>query len=260
MTSRVLLALALLAVIGCKDRYQGSAGTESAVASSTDSALPLMPARNYKSVAEKVVAQSAGVKKGDLVLIFGSNEDLPLLEDIAVEVRKRGASPLVSAGTEQLTRRMYDEVPAQFDSQTPAINLKLAGIVDVVFLTESGEGRTLKGVPPERLAAQAKASAPVADLMRKRGVRTVALGNGLYPTAERADQFGISREELADVMFGGVDANYEELQAAGRTGAQAARRGQGAPDHQPERDRPPGTNLRPAGHRERRHHLCGGPE
>lgn len=51
--------------------------------------------------------------------------------------------------------------------------------------------------------------------MRKRGVRTVALGNGLYPTAEHAEQFGISREALADIMYGGVDADYPALQATG---------------------------------------------
>ena len=154
-------------------------------------------------MAEKVVTQSAGVKQGDLVLIFGSDEDLPLMEDIAVEVRKQGASPLVSVGSNRLSRRMYDEVPAKFDSQTPAMMMQLAGVVDVIINTEAGEGRTLQGVDPKRLAAQGKAFAPVASLMRKRGVRTVALGNGLYPSAERAEQFGISREELADMMYGG---------------------------------------------------------
>ncbi len=111
---------------------------------------------------------------------------------------------------------MYDEVPAKYDSQTPAINMKLAEVVDVMIFTESGEGRTLQGVAPERVAAQAKAFAPVADLMRKRGVRTVALGNGLYPSAERAEQFGISRDALADMMYGGVDADYQALQSSGQ--------------------------------------------
>jgi leucyl aminopeptidase (aminopeptidase T) len=156
------------------------------------------------------------VKQGDLVLIFGINEDLPLLEDIAVEVRKRGGSSLVSVGTERLNRRLYDEVPAKYDSQTPAMIMKLAGIVDVIINTEAGEGRTLEGVEPNRIAARSKAFAPVAQLMRKRGVRTVALGNGLYPNAERAEQFGISREDLADIMYSGIDADYEALHATGQ--------------------------------------------
>ena len=217
MANRILLALALLAgTLSCKERRTTPAGTESAVlALPGDSATSPVASRDFSAIAEKVVGQNAGVKEGDVVLIFGSDEDLPLAEEIAIEVRKRGGSPLVSVGTRRLERRMYDEVPAKYDGQTPAANLKLAGIVDVVIGTESGEGRTLKGVPAERMAARAKAEAPVDALMRKRGVRTVFLGNGLYPTAERAEQFGVSRDELADMMYGGVDADYDAIHAIG---------------------------------------------
>jgi aminopeptidase len=212
--SLALVALGLTLALGCKGRNDGR-GTESAVVTLPGDSAPSAPSRDHRSVAEKVVTQSAGVKQGELVLIFGSDEDLPLLEDIAVEVRKQGASPLVSVGSNRLSRRMYDEVPAKFDSQTPAMIMQLAGIVDVIINTESGEGRTLQGVDPKRIAAQGKAFAPVGDLMQKRGVRTVALGNGLYPSAERAEQFGISREELADMMYGGVGADYQALQSSG---------------------------------------------
>jgi leucyl aminopeptidase (aminopeptidase T) len=52
--------------------------------------------------------------------------------------------------------------------------------------------------------------------MQKRGVRRVALGNGLYPSAERAEQFGTSREALADMLYAGVDADYQSLQSSGQ--------------------------------------------
>jgi leucyl aminopeptidase (aminopeptidase T) len=214
--SVTIVALGLTLALGCKAGNRDARGTESAaVALAYDSSIST-PGRDHRSVAEKVVTQSAGVKQGDLVLVFGSDADLPLLEDIAVEVRKQGASPLVSVGSNRLARRMYDEVPAKYDSQTPAMTMQLAGIVDVIINTEAGEGRTLQGVDPKRIAAQGQAFAPVADLMRKRGVRTVALGNGLYPSAERAEQFGISREALADIMYAGVDADYQDLQSSGQ--------------------------------------------
>ncbi|HUQ14913.1 MAG TPA: aminopeptidase [Gemmatimonadales bacterium] len=122
---------------------------------------------------------------------------------------------MVSVSTGRFNRRSYDEVPAKYDSQTPRLNLKLAEMADVFISTEWGEGRTMKGMPPERMAARGKAFAPMAELMSKRNVRTVALGNGLYPSAERAEQFGISREDLAGLMYGGVDADYSQLQATG---------------------------------------------
>ena len=217
-----LLAAVLLIAIGCKER-SSAPGTESAVAVAEDTsstAAPggstAAPSGKYKSAAEKVVAQSAGVKEGDLVLVWGNSEDLPFLEDIAIEVRKRGADPLVTVNSEQMRRREYDEVPAKYDSQVPEALLKLAGLIDVSIYTENGEGRTLSGVPPERLAARNKAFAPVVQLMQKRGVRSVALGNGLYPSAEHAEQFGVSRDQLAAMMYGGVDADYPALQATGQ--------------------------------------------
>lgn len=51
---------------------------------------------------------------------------------------------------------MYDEVPANYDSRTPEMNLKLAGMIDVMIGTEAGEGGMMKGVPPERIAARGK--------------------------------------------------------------------------------------------------------
>jgi aminopeptidase len=215
MSHRTLIALWLLSALACKGEPRDSSGSESAIALPGDDAEALS-SRDYRSVAENVVAQSAAVKEGDLVLLFGRDEDLPLLEDLAVEVRKRGGSPLVSVGSVGLGRRMYDEVPAKYDTQTPEMLSKLAGIVDVVILTESEEGRTYKGVPPERIAARGKAAAPISALMQKRGVRTVALGNGLYPSAERAEQFGVARDELADMMFGGLETDYAKLQETGK--------------------------------------------
>ena len=216
MSSRILITLALLLALGCKEKPE-TTGTESAVlALPGDAESSTVSARDYRSVAEKVVGQSAGVQEGDVVLILGSNEDQALLEDIAVEVRKRGGSALITVGSVGLDRRMYDEVPAKYDAQPNETMMKLAGVVDVVIGTEAGEARVLKDVPPERIAARAKAGASVGQLMRKRGVRTVFLGNGLYPSAERAEQFGLSRDELADMMYSGVDADYDALQAAGK--------------------------------------------
>jgi leucyl aminopeptidase (aminopeptidase T) len=216
MPIRALLTLALLLALGCRGNKPEAAGTETgAVVLADESKASPATDRDFRSAAERVVSQSAGVKQGDVVLIFGNKDDLPLLEDIAVEVRRRGGSSLVSVASERLTRRLYDEVPAELDTQAPEMMTKLAGVIDVLINTEAGEGRTLDGVPPARIAARAKAFAPVAELMRKRGVRTVALGNGLYPNAERAEQFGISRNELADIMYSGVDADYQALQSTG---------------------------------------------
>lgn len=211
----LLLIVWATAVVGCDRRDTAELGAESGAIRTDSSSSEAAPAADFKSVAAKVVRQSAAVREGDIVMISGSDEDLPLLEEIAIEVRKLGGQPLVTVNTERFSRRAYDEVPAKYDGQAPELTLKLAEVLDVFITTEAGEGRTLKGVAPERIAARGKAFAPVGALMAKRNVRTVALGNGLYPSPERAEQFGISRDELAGLMYGGVDADYAELQASG---------------------------------------------
>src|SRR5207237_9927984 len=53
------------------------------------------------------------------------------------------------------------------------------------------------------------------DLYRKRSVRQVAVGNGLYPTEWNAKHFGISQDELAKTFWAAVNTDYSGVQATG---------------------------------------------
>ena len=218
----LLVAGAFVGLTGCSDRRADAPGASRATGPARDSVAPssVSPAasleqQDYRPIAEKVVGQVAAVQAGEVVWLIGRDEDLPLLEDLAVEVQRRGGSPLVTVGSERLRRRSYDEVPATFDTIPPEANLRLAGVVDVIIGTESGEQRTLEGVPPTRIQARSRADGPVLAMLRKRGVRSVWLGSGLYPSAERAEQVGVSRRDLAEILYGGINIDYEQLQRTG---------------------------------------------
>src|SRR5262249_53786188 len=71
------------------------------------------------------------------------------------------------------------------------------------------------GVPVERLDAVAKASVGIYPQLLKRNVRTVGIGNGLYPTASRAKQFGLTETELAKIFWDGLNVDYAKLQGVG---------------------------------------------
>ena len=172
---------------------------------------------DYEALAQKLVNQCANIHEGDLVLVTGGVRDFELLENIAVNVRKVGAFPLVSLNSDRMGRRMFDDVPAKYDSQRPEFGLKLVGLITAQIDVDFSETEALLAhVPPERLATVSKASVPVADLMRKRNVRFVHLGNGLYPTSERAKLFGFSQEELSKIFWDGVNVDYSKLQATGK--------------------------------------------
>jgi leucyl aminopeptidase (aminopeptidase T) len=171
--------------------------------------------KELDSVAEKLVTQCAHVREGDLVQVSGSDKDVTLLEDVAVQVRKQGAHPLITLGTDRLARRLFDDVPAKYDSQKPEFDLKLAGLIDARIFVESNDEAALAGVPADRIDAVGQAAAGVFQTMRKRNVRLVSLGNGLYPTASRAKQFGLGEDELAKLFWDGVNVDYKQLQTTG---------------------------------------------
>lgn len=171
---------------------------------------------DLQATAQTLVNQSASIKEGDLVLITGTPRDVELLEQIAVTVRKAGAFPFISIGSERLARRLYDDVPAKFDTQAPEFESKLASFITATIGIHSTDNPTaLAGVSPERIAAHDKSMQPVMETLLKRNVRQVGLGNGLYPTAALARQYGLSQDELATLFWNAVNTDYSRLQNTG---------------------------------------------
>src|SRR5262245_48302591 len=157
---------------------------------------------DLKATAQTLVNQSGNIKEGDAVMISGTPRDIELLENIAVEVRKLGAYPMITLGSEGLGRRMYDEVPAKWDTQAPEFETKLINIINASISIESTESPSaMTGVPPERIAARRKAGQATMDAILKRNVKQVSLGNGLYPTMATAKQYGMSQDELAKIFW-----------------------------------------------------------
>ncbi|MCZ6850507.1 MAG: hypothetical protein O7F17_02580, partial [Planctomycetota bacterium] len=57
-------------------------------------------------IADTLVNKSANIRYDELVLISGGARDQQLLEDIAVEVRKLGAHPVITISSDRLTRNL----------------------------------------------------------------------------------------------------------------------------------------------------------
>ena len=171
---------------------------------------------DFEALAQKIVNQCAVVKEGEVVLIIGGVKDIELLENIAVNVSKVGAFPLITVGSDRLTRRIFTEVPEKYDTQFPLLNMKLLDFTNVVISVSYGEDPgLLADISPERLATISNTSVQVNDLAVKRNVRQVSLGNGLYPTDALAKQFGLTKAELSDIFWKGVNTDYSKLVATG---------------------------------------------
>jgi len=172
---------------------------------------------DYESVAQKLVNQCAGIKEGEVVLILGGVPDFELLEDITVNVRKTGAYALMFAGSDRLTRKLFTEVPVKYDSQAPLVDMKLLDFTDAIISVDYGEDPgLLADIPPERFLTRSKAYESVTDLAYQRKIRGVSLGNGLYPTEALAKRYGLTKNELAEIFWGGVNTDYSKLEATGK--------------------------------------------
>jgi leucyl aminopeptidase (aminopeptidase T) len=192
-----------------------------------------------KALAAKLVNQSAGVKEGDIVLINGSARDMELLEQIVTEVQKVGGEPLLSVESEKVAKRSYTDVPEKYDTQEPKLGMALAKIANVSINVDSTESENLfADVSPARLAARAKANAPVGAEFQKNKVRSVNVGNDLYPTEWRAKRFDMPLDAFTKLFWEGVNIDYTNLQATGEK-ARAALAGK-----EMEITHPNGTNLK----------------
>jgi leucyl aminopeptidase (aminopeptidase T) len=184
----------------------------------SEAAKPAMkaPPTDLEKLAERLVTQSAAVKEGEVVLISSGPENVELLEDIAVQVRKAGAFPLVTIGTDRMAKRMYTDVPEKYDTQTDAGDLKLAEVVNVMISVgrNSVEG-LFADADPKRLAARAKANESIQDAFIKHNVRSVEVDNGLYPNDWLAKRYSMSADDLSKTFWGGVNVDYTDLQARG---------------------------------------------
>ena len=174
------------------------------------------PPTDLEQLAERLVRQSAAVKEGEVVLISSGAENMELLENIAVQVRKAGGFPLITVGSDRLAKRMYTDVPEKYDAQTDQLGLKLAEVADVsISVGRTGAEGLFADADPKRLAARAKADEPVAEAFLKNGVRAVEVGNGLYPQDWLAGRYGMTVDDLAKTFWGGVNVDYTDLQARG---------------------------------------------
>jgi leucyl aminopeptidase (aminopeptidase T) len=191
-------------------------------ASQTDSPPPaaeVTPAPapvDYAALSTRLVTQSAGVAEGDRVLITGSAKDQALLEDLAVQVRRVGGFPLISTGSENLTKRLIVDVPEQYDAQEDKLGLALANAFDVMFIVDYPVAPDLMAdVSPARLAKRAQAAAPGQQAAMKKGIRTINLGNSMIPSPANATRLGLTEEELTRVFWAGVGADPATIKARG---------------------------------------------
>jgi leucyl aminopeptidase (aminopeptidase T) len=207
--------LATLALVSCQQAAPPTNDAATSTPAPADTAKKAAPV-DMEQLANRLVTEVAGIKEGEIVFINGGVRDLELLENLNTDVRKAGAFPLLTIGSDRMFKKYYQEVPEKYDSQVPDLDLKLATLPAAAITIDTNESdKVAEGIPSARLAAVGKAGVPVGDLYLKRNVRQVQIGNNLYPTEYRAQRFGMSQTDLAKTFWEAVNADYSAIQTTG---------------------------------------------
>jgi aminopeptidase len=158
-----------------------AATTAPPAAATTAAAQPAQaPPTDFEQLANRVVTQTAGIKEGEIVAITGQSQSAELMEDLAVNVRKDGAFPIVLHDSDRMDKRLFFDVPAQYDAQTDKAGMLLAGNVDaLITVSDGGTENLLEGADPARLAARGKAAEAVTQASLAHKGRTIEIGNNL---------------------------------------------------------------------------------
>jgi aminopeptidase len=182
-------------------------------------------ADRYRQLADHIVVDVLGSKSGDVVLITSSAQNMGLISDLMVALRKVGAWPITNMISDRANLAYFDEVAPKFDSESPAAALRLAGIITAqVNIDYEQDPKLFANVSPARLSAQTAAYTPVTTFFLAHSIPYVEVGNGLFPSKYTASQYAISTTQLSDAFWNGVNVDYTSM----RDDAQAVEKRLGA--------------------------------
>jgi len=171
---------------------------------------------NLNAIARSVT-QIAGVRENQIVLLTSDPTNYPFLEALAIQVRAAGAFPLIQVGSDDLNKRMFNEVPARYDSQSPLLSLALFRMIDTQISVDYGGEQDydfFARADQNRLAAQSKAFAPALQVFYRLNRRFVDVGNGIFPNRTNARLFRVRQSSLASTFWNAMNSDYSKVQSA----------------------------------------------
>ena len=186
---------------------------------------------DYDSIASKIVNMSAAVEPGEVVVIRGNPDQMPLLEALVVATWMAGGQPTVEVVIPSANRRALTEMRMEYIKLPQWYGLAQARLVDCFINVGSIEDpRLFADVPEERFEAARKANQPLQRAQELARFRSVALGQtGGIPTVAYAKSKNVDHATMQKMFWNAVDTDYTALR--NRATAVAATMSPGAKVH-----------------------------
>jgi len=169
-----------------------------------------------KTLAETVVNTNLGVKPDETVVIDTWQHTLPLASQLAYQVRKAGALPLVTLETDEFWWKTLTEIPAENLRKPLRHNLALFDETDAAINIFGPEDpQTYRSVQGSQMGALFESFQRTMDKIRERKVRSIDLQVGSV-TEQRAKTYGFNYEAWKKSVEEASNADYEKIAQLGK--------------------------------------------
>jgi len=169
---------------------------------------------NLEEIADKIVNKCVRVEEDEVIMVSGGIHNFELVENIAVNIKKKGAFPVIKASTERLQKKMTEEVDKDILGKTPEHMLRWMDDIDGnIGIDSQKDPRVLQQLPEDKIGAQRKARKPIQDKLTEEKIRWTGMG---YPTEEKAEMYGIDYEEFWDMFWKAMNVDYDALMKKGQ--------------------------------------------
>jgi aminopeptidase len=173
----------------------------------------------FPALAKQIVTTSVSVKPGDVVVVYGGQNTIPLMEDIAIEAAKAGAMVQLLLNTDRLARTFNADVPEQYLKQQPKYFADWLKEVDVWIALPDVEDQAaaVAGVSAQRLAEMNQAGEVIAAALNSSKLRFLFVN---FPTKSDAALYNVPYPDLEKMHWDAVSADYRQISDKGHSLAQ----------------------------------------
>ncbi len=163
------------------------------------------------------IVKCVNVKEGDNVYIKGGIYCQDLLEEVALNVLRKGALPHISSTTDYFSEMIYKDKQIKIKTleKTPLHVLKLIENIDAFIIVEPIQDPSIQNkFPRDKLLASSKASAPIKDILYggkkeyEPGKRWIYAG---WPSVKAAEYYNIDYDLYKQFIIDGMSVPAEEL-------------------------------------------------
>jgi aminopeptidase len=163
--------------------------------------------------AESIVT-GMNLKKGEAVLIRGGTYAQDLLEEVGLLCYKKGASPFITATSDNYSVRVFKEVPAEYLEIVPKHYLGAVKEMDGIITIEPFKDPAIQEkFPMDKLAARQKSLIPVRKIIygeEGKGKKWTYAG---WPTREAAKFYKVSYDTFEHLIVDGIMVHPSTLRA-----------------------------------------------